>query len=90
MPPKPAERMSQTELLQRLRYAIDTAIAYPSTKNVEAATSLALDHPRALQSSHLTHNLGTRRWTWLEQHGIHEAAGSIALKAVISTPDFTT
>jgi hypothetical protein len=87
MPPRPTESMAQAEVLHRLRYAIDTAIAYPSPRNVEAATSLALDHPRALRSSHLTHNLGAFRWRWLDEHGVHEAGGAIALKAVVTAPE---
>lgn len=92
MPPRPAEGMAQAEVLLRLRYAIDTAIKYPAQANVENAISFATSHPKALNSSHLRHNLGQRRWGWLNERGIYpigepvEVAGVIGIKGTI-TPD---
>ena len=92
----PAEDMTQRELLLRLRYAIDTAIQYPKQPNIDSAIQLAVSHPRGLRSGHLKHNLGSRRWSWLNAHSIYpideqaEIAGSIGIKAVITTPDITT
>ena len=90
--PKTIESMPQREVLLRLRYAIDTARKYPRPENIESALDLASEHPNALRSGHLTHNLGVERWRWLEQHGIypigegHEVAGSPAIKGTI-TPE---
>ena len=92
MPPRPAEGMVQAEVLLRLRYAIDTAIKYPQQPNVEAAIAFANEYPQALRSSHLRHNLGSRRWQWLNEHGVYavgepvEMAGSIGIKGTI-TPE---
>jgi hypothetical protein len=86
--------MAQAEVLLRLRYAIDTAIKYPKQPNVEAAIRLANEYPHALRSSHLRHNLGQRRWQWLNANGIYpvgesvEVAGGFAIKGTI-TPEIT-
>jgi hypothetical protein len=76
MPPRPAEGRTQQEVLHLLKYAIDTAIKYPRQTTVESARKMALDHPLALRSSHLRHNLGDRRWRWLNDHGIDPAGGT--------------
>lgn len=70
MPPRPAEGMTQAEVLYNLRFAIETAIAYPTDIRITAALELARAYPRALRSSHVRHNLGQRRWKWLTEHGI--------------------
>lgn len=94
MPPRPMEGMSQVEVLLRLRYAIDTAIKYPTQTNIDAAVGFASRHPQALRSSHLQHNLGVRRWQWLNEYGVYpvgepvEVAGSIGIKGTI-TPEVT-
>ena len=86
----PIESMSQPELLLRLRAAIDTATHYPSPQNVEVAVRLAVEHPRGMRSSHVSHNLGARRWEWLARNGVvivGEAvtiAGSPAIKSTIT------
>lgn len=95
MPPRPAEGMAQAEVLLRLRYAIDTAIKYPSQSNIDSAIRFATEHPKALRSSHLRHNLGERRWSWLNEYGIYpvgedlEVVGNVAFKGT-ATPDITT
>ena len=77
-----------------VRYAIDTARKYPSQDTIDSAIRLALDHPNALRSGHLRHNLGVQRWRWLEERGIYpvgeqtEIAGSPAIKGTI-TPEVT-
>lgn len=92
MPKPPVESMPQKELLYRLRAAIDTARAYPTRPNIDKAVQMAVDHPRAMRSSHISHNLGVTRWTWLEEHGVRfvgesvEIAGQPAFKGTI-TPD---
>lgn len=89
---KPYESLPQQELLYRLRAAIDTAVQYPSPKNVERAVRLAVEHPRGMRSSHVSHNLGVRRWEWLAANGVTivgesvEIADSPAFKATI-TPE---
>jgi hypothetical protein len=86
--------MAQAEVLLRLRYAIDTAIKYPTEPNVAAATGFATRYPRALRSTHLQANLGVRRWKWLNDHGVYpvgeplEVAGNVGIKGTI-TPDIT-
>lgn len=86
----PIESMSQPELLLRLRAAIDTASHYPSPQNVEVAVRLALEHPRGMRSSHVSHNLGARRWEWLAANGVTivgeavDIADSPAFKATIT------
>ena len=55
---------------------------------VDAHELIALCAPRPTFSSYGVPEKGDANW--LDQHGVHRAAGSIALKAVISTPDFTT
>jgi hypothetical protein len=69
--------MAQPEVLLHLRYAIDTAIAYPTKPNTETAINLVASHPRAMRSSHIRQNLGVRRWAWLNEHGIYEVRGDI-------------
>lgn len=89
---QPIESMPQPELLLRLRAAIDTAIKQPSQSNVDKAIKLAVDHPRAMRSSHVSRNLGVRRWEWLSEHGVMvvgeatEIAGTPAFKGTI-TPE---
>jgi hypothetical protein len=91
--PKSIESMPQHEVLLRLRYAIDTARKYPRPENIESAVSLANDHPNALRSGHLKHNLGVERWRWLEENGVypigepHEMAGVPAIKGAITRPE---
>jgi len=86
------ESMPQRELLHRLRYAIDTAVAYPTPENIEKAITLAQAHPQGMRSSHVSHNLGAKRWEWLGQHNVTfvgesvEIAGNQAIKATI-TPE---
>jgi len=90
----PIESMPQTELLHRLRAAIDIAIKAPSKVNIDKALALAIDHPRGMRSSHVSHNLGVRRWEWLGKRGVTfvgesvEIAGTPAFKSTI-TPDIT-
>lgn len=62
--------MTQTEVLYHLRFVIETAIRYPTDERTKAALEFARDHPRALRSAHIRHNLGQRRWDWLTEHGI--------------------
>ena len=94
MPKTPEESMSQKEFLLRLRAAIDTTRKYPTDMNVAKAQRLAYDHPRAMRSSHVSHNLGVTRWEWLDRHGVSivgervEVAGLDARKMTI-TPDVT-
>jgi hypothetical protein len=87
--------MAQAEVLLRLRYAIDTAIKYPTQINTDAAIRFASDHPRSLRSGHIRANLGVRRWKWLNERGFYpvgepvEVAGVVGIKGTI-TPDITT
>ncbi len=71
--PQPIEGVSQAEVLLLLRAAIDTAIRYPTKPNETVALAIAEHHPRAMRSAHLIHNLGQRRWAWLEEHGYTDA-----------------
>jgi hypothetical protein len=92
MPKPSAEAMPQQEFLLRLRAAIDTAIRHPAQSNIDTAVRLALSQPKAMRSSHVSHNLGVRRWEWLSQHGVTfvgesaEVAGTPARKMTI-TPE---
>ena len=92
MPKTPVESMPQKEFLLRLRAAIDTARTYPTEANISKAQKLAYGHPKAMRSSHVSHNLGVTRWQWLEQHGVNivgeevKVAGLDAHKMTI-TPD---
>lgn len=87
---KPAEDLAQRNFVLRLRFAIDTAVKYPSKRNREEAVALAQSQPAALRSAHVRHNLGKARWNWLSMHGVYavgeggEIEGSI--KGTI-TPD---
>lgn len=69
--------MTQPEITLRLRAAIDTAITHPGRSTVEAAVEFAKQHPMALRSSHMSHNLGQRRWAWLNSHGVYQVRGDI-------------
>jgi hypothetical protein len=69
--------MAQTEVLYRLRYAIDTAITHPGQPNTVAALEVVSAHPQAMRSSHVRRNLGQRRWAWLNDHGVYEIRGDI-------------
>ena len=70
---QPTEGMPQTEVVLRLRAAIDTAIRFPSPNNVNAALAIAKAYPRAMRSAHVNHNLGQRRWEWLTENGFYPA-----------------
>ena len=91
----PAEGTGQRELLRLLRFQIDTALAYPTPRNVAAARQMVLEHPQALRTVHFRHNLGLRRWEWISDQGIypigqpHEVAGMPAMKGTIE-PEITT
>jgi hypothetical protein len=69
--PTPLEEFGQRDFVNRLRFAIDTARKYPSKRNREEAIALAQSQPRALRSSHVRHNLGATRWSWLASHGVY-------------------
>ena len=71
--PQPAEGMPQTEVVLRLRAAIDTAIRFPHDANVGAALAIANAYPKAMRSVHVRHNLGLIRWNWLTDHGYYAA-----------------
>jgi hypothetical protein len=75
--------MVAEELLLRLRFAIDTAIAHPQEPNIQMACAIAINYPVALRSNTLRYRLGRKRWEWLNQHGIYPIGGQI-------TPDITT
>ena len=91
---RPIEGESQRQILVELRYRIDTAIKYPFKRNIDEAVAYAEHRPGAIRSAHLRHNLGQRRWEWLNSHGVTavgeatEIAGQAAFK-VTSTPDIT-
>jgi hypothetical protein len=95
MAPKPLDEVSQAEVLMRLRYAIDTAVAHPYQPNIDAAISIANQYPAALRSSTVRYRLGKSRWDWLHMNGIYavgtpaDIAGSPAFKTT-AEPDITT
>ena len=80
------------ELLLRLRFAIDTAIAIPNTPNTTVAVALASSFPVALRSNTLRYRLGKARWAWLHDHGVYAVgsptviAGGTAFKETIDPP----
>ena len=89
--PKPSiEPIPQREFLLRLRAAIDNARAYPTEANISRAQKLAYSQPRAMRSSHVSHNLGASRWEWLGEHGVTfigesvEICGNAARKMTIT------
>ena len=92
MPKTPEESMPQQEFVLRLRAAIDTAIKFPTEPNIDKARGLAYEHPIAMRSSHVSHNLGVRRWEWLGERNITfvgepvDIAGTPAFKGTI-TPE---
>jgi len=61
------DRLTQRELLNELRVAVDRAMRDPQPRWVEAVVTLRRDNPRGMRSSHITHNLGEPRRTWLAQ-----------------------
>ena len=71
--PQPAEGMPQTEVVLRLRAAIDTAIRFPNPNTVASALAIAQAYPKAMRSAHINHNLGLSRWQWLNDHGFYAA-----------------
>lgn len=71
MASRPTEDEGQVAVKLRLRYLIDTARSYPSQANIDRAIAYAVAHPYALRSSHLRHNLGKARWTWLAEYGVY-------------------
>jgi hypothetical protein len=95
MPPRPIEGRTQQEVLHLLKYAIDTAIAYPGTGTIAKARDLIEQYPLALRSAELRHNLGDRRWKWIDDQGLypagsaHEIVGLPAIKGT-AEPDITT
>jgi len=95
MPPRPVEGRTQQEVLHLLKYAIDTAIKYPGKGTIASARELVEQYPIAMRSSHLRHNLGDRRWDWINRQGLypagsaHEIVGQPAIKGT-AEPDITT
>lgn len=79
---RPIEALPQGMFLLLLRAAVDTAIRHPDEINERRATELARSQPVALRSSHLRHNLGQRRWAWLNEHGVY------AQELGVVEPDF--
>ena len=75
--------MVAEELLLRLRFAIDTAIAHPSWLNIANACGIAEHNRKALGSTTVRKRLGKARWEWLNTRGIYPIGGPI-------TPDITT
>lgn len=55
-------KMPQRILLLELKAAIDTAIRTNKWDRVDVLVS---DNAQAMESSHIRHNLGARRRTWL-------------------------
>jgi len=94
MPPRSVEGKTQLEVLHLLKYAIDTAIAYPGTGTIAKARDLIEQYPLALRSAELRYNLGDRRWAWINAQGLfpagsaHEIAGMPAIKGT-AEPDIT-
>jgi len=94
MPPRSVEGKTQLEVLHLLKYAIDTAIAYPGSGTITKARDLITQYPLALRSAELRHNLGDRRWRWIDDQGLypagsaHEIAGMPAIKGT-AEPDIT-
>jgi hypothetical protein len=67
--------LGQHSLAVRLRTSIDLACRtnvpnYVISSATRRARQLALDNPRNLQSKHVRHNIGARRWQWLEERGL--------------------
>jgi hypothetical protein len=81
--PRSQDAASVEEVLLHLRYAIDTAISYPTWPNINAACTIATSYPVALRSSTMRTRLGQARWEWLNQNGIYPIGGPV-------TPDITT
>ena len=94
MPPRSIEGKTQLEVLHLLKYAIDTAIAYPGSGTITKARDLITQYPLALRSAELRHNLGDRRWRWIDDQGLypagsaHEIVGLPAIKGT-AEPDIT-
>ena len=92
MPPRPAEGAAQHQLVLLLRYQIDTAITYPTWPNINSVRTFVNEHPQAMRSSHMRHNLGLFRWEWLSDHDVYVVgeptviAGMPAIKGTIE-PD---
>jgi transcriptional regulator with PAS, ATPase and Fis domain len=84
---RPKETLSQQRFALDLRYRIDTAIMYPSLRNRTEAVGLARSQPIALASTHVQHNLGEKRLSWLKTHGVTPETG---VRADIVVPDITT
>ena len=86
------ESLPQKEFLLRLRAAIDIARRHPTQANIDRAIALTTSQPKAMRSSHISHNLGVRRWEWLSEQGVYfvgedvEIAGNQAFKGTI-TPE---
>ena len=95
MPPRSIEGKTQLEVLHLLKYAIDTAIAYPGTGTIAKARDLIEQYPLALRSAELRYNLGAPRWMWINDQGLypagsaHEIVGLPAIKGT-AEPDITT
>jgi len=89
MPPRPAEGQPQSQLVLLLRYAVDTAIRYPTLPNIATVLAFVEEHPKAMRASYMRHNLGLFRWEWLGEHGVYVVgeptviAGMPAIKGTI-------
>ena len=85
MPSTPDYATSQKRFTLDLRFRIDTARAYPTTRNRREAVELAQSQPATLASRHVQHNLGKRRLEWLETHGVQ-----VGIRTDMTVPDITT
>jgi len=85
MPSRPTEAVGQQRFAMDLRFRIDTAVTYPSKRNIEEAVALARSQPASLASRHVQHNLGKRRLAWLTTHGI-----PASIRTDMTVPDITT
>ena len=68
----PPRRLSQPELAIELRRWTDTAMIVdpatgPSPYALRRVKSLLAAYPESLTASHVRHNLGTRRLSWLNE-----------------------
>lgn len=87
MSPARLDEVAQKEVVSDLRDLIDNAIRHK--EGAEPALSFARRYSSILSTPYAAHNLGNRRWAWLNEQGFYaigepvEIEGVNAIKATI-------
>lgn len=80
MSPARLDEAAQKEVVSDLRDLIDNAIR--REEGADAALSFARRFSSILATPYASHNLGTRRWSWLNDHGFYAVGEPVEIEGV--------